>query len=369
MRARRTLSRNDGRVLSTEDDVTRALVRLVADLGDDERLEFLREALGVTAVARDGAVSAESHPASPYESQSERIVMIGLAPSDRIDWRDDGDTSPGSIIDAVFSQFARLIVLLEVKVRGRLDGWQLARHAGAWDMPVLPIPWDELPRGVGVVPWSHVVRWLDSRPATPATTAFRAQLEAAGLEQESAMEPPARTPAVPRGEEPVAADLTAVLESVAAADVRAAVTRLYGSNGPFHVSGDAASTKRDARSAAKRFEQADETIPGRLLDTGPGGEGDVITPARALSMLASARPLARRHLIAPTWADVRDRLVFRGADRGVAVAMWAFADALSGPDQRRLHAHAGRVWNVAPPRSHATPELTEALAELQVPLG
>jgi hypothetical protein len=347
-----------------EDDVTRTLVRLVAELPDEDRLVFLREGLGVTAVPADGVVTTDSHPASPYENEGERIVLIGLGPRAEVAWPEGGKTSPGSIIDAVLGQFGRLTVLVEVKVRGTLDGWQLLRHAGAWDMPVPQARFDELPRGVGLVSWDQLAAWIDRRaPATESAAALRAKLAELGLDAGEPA-PLERTPAVPRGEEPPIAPLREVLGSLSAAEVRGLVSRLYGTSSPLHVAGDAGATKRDARAVATRFEEAGEPVPGRLFDNGPGGIGDVITPGRALSMLVSAKPLARRHLIAPSWADVRDRLLFRGADRGVATAMWAFSEALSGPDQRRLGAHAGRLWTVAPPRSHATPVLSDALAEI-----
>ena len=357
-------------VTPTEDELTVALVGAVTAMSPSDRMAFLKDVFGITVVGSDGPVDAEAHPAVPYASEGERIVLAGLAPAAGVEWPEAGATSPGGVVDAVLSQLGRLTVIVEVKLRGALDGWQLQRHAGAWDMPIPAGRWEELPRGVVLVDWDGVGAWLAAAvPQVPGVRELLGRLDALGLATGAPVPAErARTVAARRGEEPAPAPLDDILGGARPAAVRAAVERLYGTAGPAHVGRTAVDAKRDGRAVASRFEAAGERIPPKLSDTGPGGHGDVVTPARALSMLATARPLARRNLIQPSWAEVRDRLLFRGADRGLAVAMWAFADALTGPDQRRLRAHAGRLWMVAPPRSHATPDLLEALDELGVSL-
>ena len=351
-----------------EDEVTLALMRALTAMSPEDRMAFVKDVFGITVVGSDGPVDAEAHPAVPYASEGERIVLVGLAPEARVDW--PGDASPGGVVAAVLSQLGRLTVIFEVKVRGAIDGRQLQRHAGAWDMPIPAGRWEELPRGVVIVDWNAVAAWLAAGvPGLAPVRELLERLDAAGLTTGApAPADRARTVAAKRGVEPADAPLDEILRGVRPAEVRAAVGRLYGPQGPAHVSQLAIDAKRDGRAVASRFEAAGERIPPKLSDTGPGGHGDVVTPARALSMLATTKSLARRNLIQPSWAEVRDSLLFRGADRGLAVAMWAFAEAFAGPDQRRLRAHAGRLWTVAPPRSHATPELLEALDELGVRL-
>jgi hypothetical protein len=355
-----------------EDQMTVALELVLMELPPEERRAFLTEVFGISLASSDGPVDAEAHPVVPYASEGERIVLVGLSPSRSIEWPNGGKTSPGSVVDLALSQLGRLTVIVEVKIRGALDGWQLQRHAGAWDMPVPAGRWDELPRGVAIVDWASVATWLTARAhARPLAHELVERLRGLGLTTGARVpteQMQMRTVAAKRGEEPAVAPLDIILSGVQPAEVRAAVARLYGPQGAAHISKLATDTKRDGRKVAARFEAAGEHVPPKLSDTGPGGHGDVITPARALSMFAAAKPLARRNLIEPSWADVRDRLLFRGADRSLAVAMWAFADALTGPDHRRLRAHAGRLWTVAPPRSHATPHLVEALDELGVSL-
>jgi hypothetical protein len=353
-----------------EDQVTVALVQVVTAMSPEDRMAFLKDVFGIAVVSSDGPVDVEAHPAVPYASEGERIVLVGLAPSGRVEWPEAAKTSPGSVVDLVLSQLGRLTVIVEVKIRGALDGWQLQRHAGAWDMPVPAGRWEDVPRGVVIVDWNGIRAWLRAAvPELPLVQELLERLRALGLTTAApALSVRARTVAVRRGEEPAVAPLDEILTGVRPAEVRAVVGRLYGPQGSAHVSQMATDTKRDGRAVASRFEAAGERVPPKLSDTGPGGHGDVITPARALSMFATAKALARRNLIQPSWADVRDRLLFRGADRSLAVAMWAFADALTGPDHRRLRAHAGRLWTVAPPRSHATPELVEALDELGISL-
>jgi hypothetical protein len=353
-----------------EDQVTVELARVVAAMSAERRMAFLKDVFGITVVGADGPVDVETHPAAPYGSEGERIVLVGLAPSGRVEWPEAAISSPGSVVDVVLSQLGRLTVIVEVKIRGALDGWQLQRHAGAWDMPVPAGRWEEVPRGVMTVDWNSVAAWLAGAvPELPLVQELLERLRGLGLTTASpVLSERARTVAVKRGEEPAVAPLDDILVGVRPAEVRAVVGGLYGPQGPAHVSQSATDTKRDGRAVAARFEAAGERVPPKLSDTGPGGHGDVVTPARALSMLATAKALTRRNLIQPSWAGVRDRLLFRGADRSLAVAMWAFAEALTGPDHRRLRAHAGRLWTVAPPRSHATPELLEALDELGISL-
>ena len=145
-------------VAALEDELTVALTRALTAMSPEHRMAFVKDVFGVTVVGSDGPVDAEAHPAVPYASEGERIVLVGLAPDARVDWPEDA--SPGGVVDAVLSQLGRLTVIFEVKARGAIDGWQLQRHAGAWDMPIPAGRWEEPPRGVVIVDWNGVAAWL-----------------------------------------------------------------------------------------------------------------------------------------------------------------------------------------------------------------
>jgi hypothetical protein len=105
-----------------EDQVTVALMRIVTAMSPADRMAFLKDVFGITVVGSDGPVDVETHPAVPYASEGERIVLVGLAPSGRVEWPEAGTTSPGGVVDVVLSQLGRLCVAAPGRPEGQSVG-------------------------------------------------------------------------------------------------------------------------------------------------------------------------------------------------------------------------------------------------------
>jgi hypothetical protein len=362
-----------------EDVVTTELVEALRAVDNDARVAFVSRVLGVPISPRGGEVRISGHGDELPLRAGGKTALIGLGLTTDVAWPSAGASSPGGLVDVVLLQAADLTVLIEAKVRGSLDGWQLARHARAWDLPVPAPPWEELPAGVAATTWATVAAWLESLadPPPPAQKLATRIAERDLAVGEALLDPP-RVRRQPATDEPISAPVEDLLAKVDLAGVLADVRSLYAPGGPGFVrspgeAGKAPTTIQDSRRVILAFEALGELGPHGLGDEGDSGVGDVLTPRRTLSLFCDRSRRATRTKAflrggAARWPEVRDRLLTRGADRGVAVALWALATELDGADRGVLQEHVRRLWWILPPSTPATEELTPLLLARGVPL-
>lgn len=126
---------------------------------------------------------------------------------------------------------------------------------------------------------------------------------------------------------------------------------LYGKNGSARV--DKRSCRQDAQRIATEYEQARQPPPRDLA-------GDPMTPTRVLTVLYSNEGLTDA---APeSWTELRPRLLNRGGDRAVLLALLAWARQNEGSTaSKRLYTAVARIWPQAEARLPALGELHAAV--------
>lgn len=151
-----------------------------------------------------------------------------------------------------------------------------------------------------------------------------------------------------------------VREMVAGLDLDELATScaaLYGRRGSHRV--DENACRQDARRIAAEYEQAQQPLPRDIA-------GDPMTPSRVLTVLYSNEGLT--HGAPAAWTDLRTRLLNRGADRTVLVALVAWARHDEGSTaSKRLYAGVARLWSQTEERLPALGELHAAVDEARQP--
>lgn len=337
-----------------ENAVTETLIATLQAAGDAVAERFLREVCGVTVGA---ARPLHYRLQASWEALGHtRAIVVGLAPHTGLADADT-KTTPGSIIDAVIA--GEVAVLIEVKVRGRCERAQLARHARHWALSVPDDVWAVgAGPGVALTDWARVGGWLARELGRGAGTAEAAALEPLAdllreerlAELDAAVPPAPRAQPVPVEAPPAPAALETMVAGVDLARLRDACAALYGPGAPEHV--PATACEADTRRVLADFATAGMNAPAGLLDAQAGG---VMTPRRVLSALYSGQ--APRDAAPARWSDLRDRVIGRGGDRAVLLAMLAWADGRDGAAARRVRENVALVWERAPSRGPAVTEL------------
>ncbi len=360
-----------------ENEITDRLLDAVAALSPQGQRRFIRSCLGVMPLpAATGALEIARRTTwldgrdvgSKPKDVEPPTVLVTLA-GDAFIADADTKTSPGSEVDGVLLWRGHLMVLLEVKKPGNpVSRNQLRRHAQTWGLDSSRLDdWSdvtEVPRGFGFVTWAALAQQLSGALGlADADIEVLAQLSAV-LAQEvgggQVIGPIGARPVVPEPL-PDPTDLEALLTHIDVAAVHRICAELYGAGGTDVV--EERQCIADAQRLVEAFQGNGQPVPPGLLEEGKRGRGDVMTPRRLLTSAYQGRNLGM--LFGPE-REVAHRLLSRGADRRVALGLWAWA-AVGAQAERGaiLRRTLARVWSRLPATGPAAPEL----AQLDVYIG
>ncbi|RKQ90864.1 hypothetical protein C8N24_0679 [Solirubrobacter pauli] len=339
-----------------ENAVTEALVNALQASGDAVAARFLLEVFGVEV--KRGSPLRYRLQAGWEPLGHTQAIVAGLAPLPGLADADT-KTTPGSIVDAVIA--GDVAVLIEVKVRGRCERAQLVRHARHWALSVPGEGWSTgTGPGLALTTWARVGGWLArelDRESAATLVALAAVLEGEGLVELNPAVPAADpVEAVPVEAPPTPTAFAAMTAGVDLARLRRRCVALYGPGGPEHVAADGC--KADTERVIAAFEAAGMHVPPGLREVQRGG---VMTPRRVLSALFGDEGL--RAAKPKHWTDLRDRVLGRGGDRAVLLAILAWAAARRDAEADLVSSNVALVWARAPERGPAVPELHTAIDE------
>lgn len=319
---------------------------------------FLRDVVGLEP--EPGAAYRYLTEATWENAGQQRALVVSIAPLAGVGFRDQR-YGAGSRVDAAILD--RTAVLLELKIAGQAEHAQLLRHARHWAL-ALPAGRDgaesELGTGFALRTWSHVLGWvgreferadLESRDRARLRSLAVALRELGLGEPDYKLAPAGR--AVPADvDHPAPVPTREMTDGINLSALHDACARLYGRNGSHHVA--ATGCRADAAVIRAAHERDGLPVPSGL-------EGNPMTPRRVLSVLYGNLKLTDAAPAA--WTDLRQRLLPRGADRAVLVALLAWADRNPTTSAAtRLNRAVARVWSQTPERNPGFDELHAAIA-------
>lgn len=340
-----------------ENAVTRALMGTLARSEPSLTTRFCKEVVGVDLPRAEEGFTYRDQ-ATWEDLGHHQAVVVGIAPLPGLSLSEQR-YAPGSIVDAVVVG-GGVAVLLEFKITGRCQHAQLVRHAQHWalDIPnTIPTWTDTPPVGFALSTWSRVAGWLGRELLRPGFS----ERDRNRLVQlaDTLKASPLRLTADPREvANPVGASTVAVdcprptpsREMTQGVDLDAlhrTCSTLYGKGGTHHVAGSAC--RADVQRMRQAFNDANCTPPTGL-------RGNAMTPRRVLSALYAGERLSDAAPAA--WTDLRTRVIGRGGDRKVLLAMLAWAAHVPNTAaSRRIYGTTARIWSQTPAHQPGMPEL------------
>ena len=343
-----------------EDVISGALIDALAGCSDAVAARFVREVCGQEV--EPSSFAFEKQPALRDDRPASGIV-IGIAPQPGVANIDA--STIGSRPDGLLASES-LLVLLEFKVVGRCEYMQLVRHAQEWALDVAPrVPrWaDDPPPGFGLVTWTTVGGWLARLLGDPLLTdAERATLDALGAmlvaedvcTLDASVAPAGPTEAVLVHPDPDPTPVRDIARHVDLPKLRAMCRALFRPGGSCHVAGGSShECELDAKRLRAAYRISQQPVPPLLADVDP------MTPYRVLSAVYGGENL--RDAYPRTWTIMVKRVLHRGGDRAVLLALAAWAANAQGQRATQVRAAVERVWAQAEPRLPGLEALHEAV--------
>ena len=345
-----------------ENELTKCLVTTLERCSRKMTEAFLAEVVGLEDTK--GPYVYGTQITDVAEERPPLGVVVGIAPVAGLATKDP--RSMGSQPDALIS-CDRCVVLIEFKTVGRPEHMQLVRHAQEWafDVPTRIDPWEEAdpPPGFGTTTWQTVGGWLARLLAardTPSDDRLALRRLADRLVSERLLTLDASTPGADAVaparvlEDPEPTSLREILAPYDVARLRDACRPLFEPGGRCHVrGGDTRECEADAERLRGAYARAGKSLPA-LLD-----EFDPMTPYRVLTVQFCSEGLG--HAYPRHWTTMRNRVLHRGGDQAVLLAMAAWASRASGQRVKNVQRTVQQVWAATEPEAPGLDDLHHAV--------